>query len=78
MANQTPSIGRGVHFVNGTKHCAAIITDPRAELPEGDPLAGGQSLTVFPADCEPFTTIALHDPSGAPATWHWPEPEYAP
>lgn len=73
MANQTPSVGRVVYFVNGTKHCAAIITDLAPTLPEGDPLAGGQSLTVFPPDYEPFTTIALYDPSGAPATWHWPE-----
>ena len=73
MAEQVPSIGRVVHFVNGLQHQAAIITDPAPRLPDGDPLFGGQSLCVFPPNYESFTTIALHDEAGAPATWHWPE-----
>lgn len=73
MAEQVPSIGRVVHFVDGALHCAAIITDPAPLLPDGDPLAGGQSLVVFPPNVESFTNIALFDTGGAPGTWHWPE-----
>lgn len=73
MAEQVPSIGRVVHFVNGDQHCAAMITDPAPVLPNGDELQGGQSLVVFPPNLESFTTIALFDDGGTPATWHWPE-----
>jgi hypothetical protein len=73
MAEQVPSVGRVVHFVNGDVHCAALITDPEPVLPDGDPLSGGQSLVVFPPNIESFTNIALFDPAFAPATWHWPE-----
>ena len=73
MAEQVPSVGRVVHFVYGYRHYAAIITDPTPLLPPNDLLAGGQSLVVFPPNVESFTSIAIHDEGGAPATWHWPE-----
>lgn len=73
MADQVPSIGRVVHFVYGDQHCAAIITDPAPVLPADDPLSGGQSLVVFPPNISMFTNIAIFDPNGTPATWHWPE-----
>lgn len=68
---QVPSVGRVVHFVNGTAHVPAIITDPSPEPREGALV--GLALTVFPVDEPPFTTRAMYDEAGAPATWHWPE-----
>jgi hypothetical protein len=63
---QVPSIGRVVHFVYGTQHVPAIITDP----------ANGITvhLTVFPVGQPPFTDLVAQD-EGAKAggTWHWPE-----
>lgn len=71
MAEQVPSIGRVVHFVNGDKHVPAMITDPSFVAEEGQP--GNTALVVFPPMESPFSTIAFHDEFGAPATWHWPE-----
>lgn len=71
MAEQTPSIGRVVHFVYGDTHYAAIITDPTFE--KGVNAPAGAALTVFPPNQSPFTTAAVFDADGAPATWHWPE-----
>ena len=74
MAEQTPSVGRVVHFVHGERHVPAIVTDPVFLVQEkGKPDWEGQALTVFPVGEPPFTTVATHDPAGAPATWHWPE-----
>jgi hypothetical protein len=73
---QTPSVGRMVHFVHGAVHCAAIITDPAFQdhgIDGLDDMRIMQSLAVFPPNSEPFTTIAAYDASAAPATWHWPE-----
>lgn len=75
MAEQVPSVGRVVHFVNGGKHVPAIITDPAFVVPEGVGELTGQALTVFPVGEPPFTTVALHDATATPlgGTWHWPE-----
>lgn len=74
MADQTPSVGRMVHFVHGEAHVPAVITDPTFLVQEkGKPDWAGQALTVFPVGEPPFTTVAAHDAGGAPATWHWPE-----
>lgn len=67
MTQQTPSVGRIVHFVNGDQHVPAIITDP------GEQADSEQHLTVFPVDAPPFTTVASHSTEATPATWHWPE-----
>lgn len=72
MAEQVPSEGRIVHFVYGDRHYAAIITDPY-HYPPGQYESDGQALTVFPPGDAPFSTIAVFDAAGAPATWHWPE-----
>lgn len=71
MAEQVPSVGRVVHFVYGDKHVAALITDPSFVVEEGQP--GNTALVVFPPMEPWFSTIAFHDESCAPATWHWPE-----
>lgn len=76
MAEQLPSVGRVVHFVNGDKHVPAIITEPEVKTP--DPVGGvdmaWEALTVFPVGEPPFTTLAAYDPTGTTsATWHWPE-----
>lgn len=75
MSNQVPSVGRVVHFVNGTQHIPAIITQVNyaVDLPEAGTGWFGQALTVFPPMEAPFTTVAAYDPDGASATWHWPE-----
>ena len=75
MPEQTPSIGRIVHFVYGGRHIPAIISDPAyapVEIAPGE-IGAGQALTVFPVNQTPFTTVAVCDPGGADATWHWPE-----
>jgi hypothetical protein len=74
MAEQSPSVGRVVHFVHGEAHVPAIITDPAFVVKEkGKPDHETQALTVFPVGEPPFTTVATYDPDGAAATWHWPE-----
>lgn len=74
MAEQTPSVGRIVHFVYGDRHVPAIITDPAFVIAHPDGSEGvTQALTVFPVNAQPFTTTAEYDPAGAPATWHWSE-----
>jgi hypothetical protein len=70
---QVPSVGRVVHFVYGDQHCAAIITAAHSREIGPDGVTEGQTLTVFPPMDQPFTTVAVHDEAGAPATWHWPE-----
>ena len=76
---QQPNIGRVVHFINGTQHVPALITDTAAHFhaprPDGPGIvaAVGQALAVFPPNAPMFTTVALEDANGAPATWHWPE-----
>lgn len=60
-----------MHFVNGTQHLPAIITDP-AFVP-ADSEEPQQALTVFPVGEAPFTTVASFDESATPASWHWPE-----
>lgn len=75
MPEQVPSVGRVVHFVNGTQHVPAIITqvDYAVDVPSDANGWFGQALTVFPVGELPFTTVAKCDPACAPATWHWPE-----
>ncbi len=74
MNNQTPSIGRIVHFVYGDQHHAAMITAVSSRLRGEDGTdQEGQTLVVFPPMEPPFTTIAAFDPGATPATWHWPE-----
>lgn len=63
---QTPAIGRVVHFVYGDRHIPAIITDPANGLTV--------HLTVFPVGESPFTDLAGQDEAAkAGGTWHWPE-----
>lgn len=64
---QQPSIGRVVHFVNGTQHVPAIITQPDFND------QGECALTVFPVNESLFTIVAAFDSDAASATWHWPE-----
>lgn len=73
---QVPSVGRVVHFVNGTAHVPAIITDPEYPVydPETEQHVTMQALTVFPVNSPPFTTVATYDMiTFRSATWHWPE-----
>ena len=72
---QVPSVGRVVHFVNGTVHVPALITHPDFPVfdPETEQHVTMQALTVFPVGDVPFTTCAVFDAAAAPATWHWPE-----
>lgn len=77
-AKQQPSIGRVVHFVYGSQHVPALITDPAAPVvplfdEDGNEREPQQALTVFPVGSAPFTTVAAEDADGAPGTWHWPE-----
>jgi hypothetical protein len=74
MSNQTPSVGRVVHFVCGDEHYAAIITAANSRLIEADkPPQYGQTLFVMPPMDAPFSTVAELNDACAPATWHWPE-----
>lgn len=74
MAEQVPSVGRVVHFVNGDKHVPAFITDPEFTIMnDGEPWLVAQALTVFPVNEPPFTTIAALDETAKAGTWHWPE-----
>jgi hypothetical protein len=75
MTEQVPSIGRVVHFVYGDQHVPALITDPEYRIiePAIDDPPIQQALTVFPVGAPPFTTTAIYNQGGAPATWHWPE-----
>ena len=68
---QTPSIGRIVHYIYGSRHFAAIITDPKFN--EHEPGKWNQALTVFPPNDPAFNAISTHDDSWAGGTWHWPE-----
>lgn len=68
---QTPSIGRNVHYMWGTTHCAAIITnDKENEYAKGK---WNQMLVVFPRNEPPTNVVAQYDPNCANGTWHWPE-----
>ena len=76
MAEQVPSVGRVVHFVYGDRHVPAIIIDPdyhTISIANPSETHSSQLLQVFTADIGPFTTTADFDPTGASATWHWPE-----
>ena len=76
MAEQTPSIGRVVHFVYGDRHVPAIIIDPAFEVRRPEDEGGDetvQSMFVFTTETGNFHTTARHDTAGAPGTWHWPE-----
>lgn len=70
---QVPSVGRVVHFVNGSAHVPAIITDPAFVVPEGATELIGQALTIFPVNEPPFTAVATYDKDASGGTWHWPE-----
>lgn len=74
--DQQPVIGSDVHFVYGDTHVPAIITHPAMDGQTEDGRiipAIEQALTVFPVGASPFTTQAIQDERGTPATWHWPE-----
>lgn len=74
MANQTPSVGRVVHFVHGDQHYAAIITAVYSREIQGDkPPVYGQTLYVIPPMDQPFSTVAELNDACVPGTWHWPE-----
>lgn len=69
--SQTPSIGRNVHYMWGTTHCAAIITnDKENEYAKGK---WNQMLVVFPRNEPPTNVVAQYDPDCANGTWHWLE-----
>lgn len=66
----TPSVGRIVHYFNGTLCQAAIVTDVTPPLPHGD-IPDPVALTVFP---ELVTLSPVgYDPVAHRGTWHWPE-----
>lgn len=68
---QTPSIGRNVHYMWGDRHCAAIITnDKENEYEKGK---WNQMLIVFPRNEAPIPVVAQYDPDCANGTWHWQE-----
>lgn len=75
MAEQVPSIGRVVHFVDSGKHLPAIVVDPDYHIiePAKNEAPIQQVLTVFPFFAAPYSVCAICDPNGAPGTWHWPE-----
>ena len=71
MSEQTPSIGRVVHFVFGDRHVPAIITAAAyATDVHGVPM---DMLTVFPPGEHPFYDLTGHSEQHLPGTWHWPE-----
>lgn len=68
-ANQTPSIGRVVHFVLSDKtHVPAVIINPQ----ENDAGRVAQSLFVMTLG-ESYGVIAPYDVACGVDTWHWPE-----
>lgn len=69
-----PAIGSIIHFVYGTTHCAAIVTDPAYRVQTDAYDAIEQAMVVFPPNASSFTTCAMYDAGAAPATWHWAEP----
>lgn len=64
---QKPSIGRIVHFVNGSgEHNAAIVVD----VYDG----GVVHLNVFRRfGGSGFVTCVIYSSEMKPCTWHWPE-----
>ena len=85
MAEQTPSIGRAVHYVAyGTPggefpagaHRAAVITEVYA-MPtreDADRISTDAGLCVFNPTGLFFNRHIPYDPTGkTPGTWHWPE-----
>lgn len=73
-----PSIGRIVHYVNGARHYAAMITEVRAgtwgstavDLVFFPPLHDGVfDDPIVRRSCVPFDERGMHD------TWHWPKRE---
>ena len=58
MAEQTPSIGRVVHFVYGDRHVPAIIIDPAFEVrrPEDE---GGDETRYSPMILASWSTRSL-------------------
>ena len=75
MAEQTPSVGRIVHYVYGDKKYPAIITDPAFVVHnvEDTPVVKTALTVLIPMEPWPMVTVADLDPAGAPGTWHWPE-----
>ena len=76
MTEQTPSVGRVVHFVYGEKHFPAIIIDPEFEVRRPEDEGGNtiaQYLYVMTSAAGNFHTTAVHDADGAVGSWHWPE-----
>lgn len=86
MAEQTPSIGRVVHYVAyGTPggeflagaHRAAIITEVYAtptNRMDGEHISTDAGLCVFSPTGLLFNRHTSYDPTGkTPGTWHWPE-----
>ncbi len=85
MQQQNVSVGRIVHYVlpmqfrNGGQIRAAIVV--RVLWPTDPEAPATTNLTIF-LDGEADQDVAggddlravgvLHDPDGAPGTWHWP------
>lgn len=73
MAEQTPSVGRVVHYVaygtpNGEylpEHRAAIITEVHDQ--------GVVGLAILNPTGMFFNREIAYDAAGASGTWHWPE-----
>lgn len=65
---QKPTIGRAVHYVEGTQHLAATVAYVHSETCIN---VGG-----FDVNGQPFAkTSVLYHAEGASGSWHWPERE---
>jgi hypothetical protein len=71
MAEQAPSVGRIVHFIDKAgRHIPAVIVDPEPKQPPGK--KGFIHLTVFGFNDQPALMVKAAEGTD-PGTWHWPE-----